>query len=449
VTDDWAGDSPDGPGDCLSGLMVVGVNHHSSSLALRDQLMMEDEAVPGFLNRLRAHGLTQAVALSTCDRVEVILHTPPGGDPDVAAKGAIAALAERGDLEPAEILAQGYALRGADAARHCFAVAASLDSQVIGEPHVLRQVKAGYGTARAAGMVGADLERLLQSAFAAAKRVRSETRIAEGPVSVASAAVQVARDLHGELGRCAGLLLGTGEMGELLAESFMAHGLERLMVRARRKSRAEAVARRLGAHVSTAEALIDDLVGADVIICCTGGREHLLGEDAARQTAKRRRQRPMFIADVAVPGDVEPSVNKVDAAFLYDLGDLENVAMEGRAHRKAEAESAWRIVRDEVAHFQTGRQERAAAPLITQLRGRFEAERAQALAEAHGDADKATRLLVGRLLHAPSQELRRLTAGPAENLRHAENVTRRLFRLTNADADAAGTDTDPTGTPDP
>nr|WP_221238346.1 glutamyl-tRNA reductase [Roseospira visakhapatnamensis] len=418
-------------------MAVVGVNHQSSSLALRDQVALEDEAVPAFLSRLHARGLTQAMALSTCDRVEVLVHTPAGGDAEAAAQAAVQALAEHGDVMPAALLAEGYVLRGVDAARHCFAVAASLDSQVIGEPHVLRQVKAGYATARAAGLVGAELERLLQSAFAAAKRVRSETRIAEGPVSVASAAVQVARDLHGDLDRCTGLLVGTGEMGELLAESFLAHGLDRLVVRGRRKGRAEAVARRLGAHVSASEALIDDLVPADVVICCNGGREHLVGEDVARQAAKRRRQKPVFIADVAVPGDVEPAVNKVDNAFLYDLGDLEGVAMEGRAHRQAEAEAAWRIVREEVARFQKGRQERAAVPLISQLRARFEDERARVLAEAGDDADKATRLLLGRLLHAPSEELRRLTGGPPENLRHAENVTRRLFRLTEADGAVA------------
>lgn len=449
MTENRAGDSPECPGDGLSGLAVVGVNHQSSSLALRDQVALEDEAVPAFLTRLHARGLTQAMALSTCDRVEVLVHIPPGGDVEAATQAAAQALAEHGDLAPSALLAEGYVLRGVDAARHCFAVASSLDSQVIGEPHVLRQVKAGYATARAAGLVGAELERLLQSAFAAAKRVRSETRIAEGPVSVASAAVQVARDLHGDLDRCTGLLIGAGEMGELLAESFLAQGLDRLLVRGRRRSRAEAVARRLGGHVSRAEALIDDLVDADIVICCNGGREHLLGEDVARQAAKRRRQRPVFIADVAVPGDVEPAVNKVDNAFLYDLSDLEGVAMEGRAHREAEAEAAWRIVREEVARFQKGRQERAAVPLITQLRARFEAERTRALTEAGDDADKATRLLLGRLLHAPSEELRRLTSGPPENLRHAENVTRRLFRLTETDgAGADGAPADPPKEPD-
>jgi len=432
------GDSPEGPGEAaLSSLVVVGVNHHSSSMALRDQVTLEDEAIPAFLRHLRSNGLTQAVVLSTCDRVEIIAQAPEADVAEATAEIALVSLAEHGEVAPSVLRNQGYVHRGADAARHCFAVAASLDSQVIGEPHVLRQVKAGYSTARAAGMVGAELERLLQSAFACAKRVRTETHIAEGPVSVASAAVQVARDLHGDLDGCSALLLGTGEMGELLAESFQAHGLERLVVRARRRSRAEAVARRLNAQVSTAEALIDDLVAADVIISCYGGREHILGEDAARQSAKRRRRKPVFIADVAVPGDVEPAVNKVDNAFLYDLDDLEGIAMEGRAHREAEAEAAWRIVRDEVGRYQQGRVERAAAPVISQLHARFEEERNRVLAEAGEDAAKATRLLIGRLLHTPSEELRRLTAGPPENLRHAENVTRRLFRLSGAEAPGA------------
>jgi glutamyl-tRNA reductase len=436
------GDSPDGPGDdgrqdapdTLGALVIVGANHHSSSMGLRDRVMLEDEAVPAFLERLRGAGVHQAVVLSTCDRIEVIAQAPDADAAEALAETTLGELADQGDVAPDLLRGQGYILRGADAVRHCFAVAASLDSQVIGEPHVLRQVKTGYSTARAAGLVGAELERLLQSAFACAKRVRTETLIAEGPVSVASAAVQVARDLHGDLNGRTALLLGTGEMGELLAESFQAHGLEHLVVRARRRSRAEAVARRLGAHVSTNEALIDDLVAADIVISCFGGREHVLGEDAARQSSKRRRRRPVFIADVAVPGDVEPSVNKVDNAFLYDLDDLEGIAMEGRAHREAEAEAAWRIVREEVGRFRTGRVERAAAPVITQLHARFEEERNRVLAEAGDDAAKATRLLIGRLLHTPSEELRRLTAGPPENLRHAENVTRRLFRLTGAEA---------------
>nr|WP_281392880.1 glutamyl-tRNA reductase [Roseospira goensis] len=436
----------------MGSLVVVGVNHHSSSMALRDQVTLDDEALPGFLGRLRAYGVTQAVVLSTCDRVEILAQAANNDVAEATAEAAVEALAAQGGVEPAALLAEGYVHRGADAARHCFAVAASLDSQVIGEPHVLRQVKAGYAMARAAGLVGAELERLLQSAFAAAKRVRTETRIAEGPVSVASAAVQVARDLHGDLDGCRALMLGTGEMGELLAEAFQAHGLERLVVRARRRGRAEAVARRLTAHVSAAEALIDDLVAADIVICCTGGREHVLGEDIARQSAKRRRQKPVFIADVAVPGDVEPAVNKVDNAFLYDLGDLEGIAMQGRAHREAEAEAAWRIVRDEVGRFQRGRVERAAVPAIALLRARFEAERTQVLAEAGDDAEKATRLLIGRLLHTPSEELRRLACGPPENLRHAENVTRRLFRLTGADTPGAAEpdpSTDPIPDPEP
>ncbi len=456
-----AGDSPDGPGDDarslnpavgpdddVAALLVVGVNHQSSSMALRDCVTLEDDALPAFLTRLPGHGVAQAVVLSTCDRVEVIACAGATDDEavEVARLGALQALAEAGAVSPARIAAEGYVLRGEAAVRHCFAVAASLDSQVIGEPHVLRQVKAGYATARAAGLLGAELERLLQAAFATAKRVRTETAIAEGPVSVASAAVQVARDLHGELDRCHALLLGTGEMGELLAETFLAHGLNRLVTRGRRPGRAETVARRLGGHVSPHGALIDDLVPADIVICAYGGREHVLGVDAARQVAKRRRQRPVFIADVAVPGDVEPMVNTIGNAFLYDLDDLEGVAMRSRARRENEAEAAWAIVADEVARYRQGRAERAAVPAISLLRSHFEAERQRALAAAGGDADKATRLLVGRLLHAPTEELRRLAGGAPENLRHAENVARRLFRLSGAATPGAPHPPDP---PDP
>lgn len=410
-------------------IVVVGANHRSSSLALRDQLFVDDASVPAFLERARAGGLSQAMVLSTCDRVELwTAEADPG-----RAQAIIAALfAERAGIPAAGLAGQLYSLSGREAVRHCFAVAGSLESLIIGEPHVLGQVKAVHRLAREAGAIGEELETLLQAAYNAAKRVRSETRVAEGPVSIAAAAVQFARDLHGDLSNCEGLLVGAGDMGELVAEAMLGAGLRRLVVTAPRASRAEALAVSLGSHVVGFDELGDALAQADVVLSSVGGRHTAIGVAAVQAALKKRRRKPIFLVDAGIPGDVEPAVNRIDGAFLYDLTDLERVALEGRTTREAAAREAARIVEEEVSAFLRGRASRVAVPAIVALRGLFEEARRQALVDAGGDAEKATRLLVNRLLHDPSEAMKEI-AGSGDRGRaewaQTEKLLRRLFRL--------------------
>lgn len=410
-------------------IVVVGANHRSSSLTLRDQLFVEDAAVPAMLAELREAGLTQAVVLSTCDRVEIL---SAGPDPDHAATIAATAMARRAGLSADSLRAQLYTHVGVEAVRHCFAVTASLDSLVIGEPHVLGQVKTVHRLSRDANMAGPELEALLQAAYAVAKRVRSETHIAERPVSIAAAAVQFARDLHGDLDRCDALLIGAGDMGELVAEALLAAGLRRMTVTAPRSARAEALAGSLGAVAVPFEALAEALAGADIVLTAIGGRQPLLAPEAIQAALKKRRRKPVFVIDAGIPGDVDPAVNRVEGAFLYDLADLERVALEGRATREAAARSAWQIIDGEVATFTRGRAARAAVPAIVALRHHFEALRAQAVKEAGNDAEAATRLLVNRLLHDPSEVMKEI-AGIGDAARTdwdaTERTIRRLFRL--------------------
>lgn len=412
----------------VSRLVVVGANHRSSSLALRDALFVEDAAVPGVLAMLRDRcGLTQAMLLATCDRVEVM-----AVDPDPCARGAAVSrvLCEIAGIDPADAAGQMYTLTGEEAIRHGFAVAASLDSQIIGEPHVLGQVKAAWRLARDAGMGGPDLEAIVQGAFACAKRVRSETAIAQGPVSVASSAVLTARDLHGDLDRTRGLIVGTGDMAELMVEAFQAAGLTRLTVTAPRETLAESMARRIDAHAVTFDRLSEALAEADITITAVGGRRYAVTLEQVRDALRKRRQRPIFLVDAGIPGDIEPAVNREENAFLYDLDDLEHIALSGRAGRESAARAAWDVVEQEVAAFLKRRAAREAAPVITALRDHAEALRAEVLASAGGDADKATRLLVNRLLHDPSRFLRSLAENGNEDARRAaENLLRRLFAL--------------------
>ncbi len=406
--------------------LVVGANHRSSSLGLRDRLFVEEADVPAFLGRLREAGVDEAVVLSTCDRVEVqALHA----DPAAAAAAICVALAEHGQVAAGDLDGQTYTIADDAAVRHIFSVTAALDSQVIGESEVLGQVKAGHRLAREAGMTDGGLESILQAAYGSAKRVRTETDIGKRPVTIAAAAVEVARGLHGDLRRASGLLLGAGEMGEMIAVQLLEAGLGHLTVTHPVPSRAQSIARGLDCHRAEFEDFEDLLGGGDIVVCALGRRQHAVVPDIVKTALKRRRRKPMFFIDVAVPGDVESAVNDLDGAFLFDFDDLERVALEGRASRQQEADKARSIVEAEVEVFLRDRAERAAVPAVSQLRAHVEAIRDEVLAEAGDDAEKATRLLVSRLLHAPSSELRNAAATEADDLETAENVVRRLFGL--------------------
>lgn len=413
-------------------ILVVGANQRSASLAVRDQLFVEDYAMTGFLDGLRGSGFEQALIVSTCDRVEVqAIHD----DHETAVRHIVELMAAHAGLVPEDLNGVLYVLSGEVAIRHIFTVTASLDSLVIGEPYVLGQIKASHRAARDAGMNGNELEAVLQAAYGAAKRVRTETAIGERPVSAAAAALELARGVHGDLQRCAGLLVGTGDMGELIAEVLLTAGLGHLAVVHPRPGRAEAAARTLNCHVASFEDLAQTLVDADILVTALGARRNIVTAEMVKAALKSRRKRPVLLVDASIPGDVDAAVERLDGAFLYDLNDLEGVAMRGRASREHEAGAAMEIIDEEVDSFLRGRAERAAVPTLMALRRHFEIAREAAIADAAGDAEKATRLLINRLLHGPSEALREIAARGSEgavDLRQAERALNRLFRLGNS-----------------
>ena len=392
-------------------LVIVGANHRSAALGVRDQLFVDDAQAPSFLLNL---GQAEAMILSTCDRVEVWGwgHDPAPYQAALQARAADAPL---------------YALTGEAALRHAFTVTSALDSLIIGEPQVPGQVKAAARLARGVGTMGPGLETVLDAALSAAKRVRNETAIGEGPVSIAAAATQIARDLHGDLSSRRALLVGAGDMGELVAESLLSAGLGHLDVTAPRASRAEAVARALNAHVIDYQSLTEALPLADVVLVAVGGRTVTFASDMMGRALKARRRKPMFLIDCAIPGDIDPAVNRLDGAFLYDLTDLEKVAMKGRSSREHAAVAAAAIIEQEVASFGQHQSSRQAVPAIVSLRQWFEDQRQAVLLE-NVSADEATRLLINRLLHAPSEELK-ATAADGPQWAEMERVLKKLFRL--------------------
>jgi len=413
--------------------LVVGANHRSSSMILRDRLFVEDAAAPFILERLKNAGIEQALVLSTCDRVEVQAFCRDLVVSEAeTARCIIEILAEHGELGPQEMDGQTYVHWDQQAVRQIFAVTASLDSLIIGEPQVLGQVKTAHRLAKQLGMTASGLESILQAAYATAKRVRTETAIGERPVSIAAAATQLAGDLHGDLATCTVLLVGGGEMGELIATDMLAVGLNKLVATHPTERRAEEAAVRLGCHTSAFEELPNLLAEADIVLTALGQRRQAITAAMVNGAISARRHKPVFLIDTAIPGDIDPLVERIEDAFLYSLDDLERVAMEGRAGRENESGAAWKIVDADVDNFLRGHAERTAVPALNRLRTHFEGVRKQALADGGGDPQKTSRLLINRLLHGPSEQLRQVAgqSDPASRtLQEMEDIIDRLFGL--------------------
>lgn len=412
-------------------LLLVGASHRGATAALRERLFLDESAAPAILQRLKQQGFGQALTVVTSDRCELyVFHA----DPARGAASLRAILAACAGLAPELVSAQLFERRGITALRHLFSVAASLDSPVPGEPHVLEQLQANHRSSIEAGLVGPELEAMLQAAYVTAGRVRSETPLADQPVSMATAAIDVARELFGDLGRCSALMLGIGEMGEMMAAELQKGGLSRLTVTHPAVARAELTARRLGCHFRDWAELDSALVSADIVVSALGTGRIAVTKEAVRAALKARRNRPMLLFDAALPPDIEVAVGELDDAFRYDLDDLERLAMEGRtprgsaATRRQAAETAARILAEETARFEARHAEGVFSPALAALRAQFDTERSKALAEAGGDAEAATRLLVERLLQRPEAALRAVAA-EGEDASALATLLGRLFGI--------------------
>jgi len=407
--------------------LIVGTNHTTGNLTLRDRLFVEDSDVPKFLEMLKSNGLEQATVMSTCDRIDVATMS---NDLEAATKAIQTSLAQHADIEIAELDGALYVHADQSAVKHLFRVASSLDSVVVGEPQVLGQLKACHRMARDSQMVDGHLDNLFQASYSVAKRVRTETAIGERPVSIASVAIGITRDVHGDLSRVQALTLGSGDMGEVIAREMMRAGITNMSVADAGGRSAKDLASRMDVPHVALEQLSDALIHADVVIAAVGGREKHLSADMIRIALKARRYRPQFIVDAGLPSDVEPAVDRLDDAFLYDLGDLERLAMEGLQSRESQAASAEAIVEAEVNAYLRGKRERTAVPTLVSLREHVATLREEALAEAGADAEKATHLLMQKLLHTPSERLREIAADDG-NIESIEQMIETLFGLNN------------------
>lgn len=341
--------------------------------------------------------LAETLILSTCNRVEIL--AVGSGETQNA---VTAAWAEACKNPPAELLPHVYVHKGRDAVRHLFTVASSLDSMVLGEPQILGQLKDAYRKATVAGTTGTILNRLLHKAFSVAKRVRTETEVASSAVSISYAAVELAKRIFGDMHGHKAMLVGAGEMAELAAAHLLQSGVRNLLVVNRTLANAEELASRFGGEAVPFEQLFHRLAECDIVISSTGAPETVIRARDVREALARRKNRPMFFIDIAVPRDIDPGVNNLDNVYLYDIDDLKEVVEENMAHRHDEADKAHQLVDEEVTGFTRWLHSLALQPTIVDLLGRFERAADDELSKTLrrlGPVDDTTREALDALVH--------------------------------------------------
>ncbi|MGH2947970.1 MAG: glutamyl-tRNA reductase [Solirubrobacteraceae bacterium] len=427
----------------MSELLALGASHKTAPLALRERIALTEGGVEPLLRELTGHdAIGEAVALSTCNRTELYLLV---GDPVEAESAVLSLLARRAGIRPTELLGGVYALRNCDAARHLYRVASGLESMIVGEAEVQGQVKRAYEAALAARTTGPMTNKLFRAALATGKRVRTETAISAGRASVASVAVDAARDALGDLTARHVLIIGAGETAELTAQALHDQGVTTMFVANRRRQRAIALAQRFGGASGSFDALPSELARADIVISSTSSPHTLLGAEELALVTAERRGRPLLLIDLAVPRDIDPACGELPEVTVLDVDGLQAQVARHISVRRAEARRAEGIVEEEIQAFAGWLGSLEVLPTLTALRERGDAVVEALLAENDGrwealtERDRArvealARAVAKRLLHEPTLRVK----GMGADRRHARlQLLRELFGLEEAPADEA------------
>jgi glutamyl-tRNA reductase len=422
---------------------LIGVNHNTAPVEVRERLAIPESRLPEACKKLSEHpGIDEGMILSTCNRVEILANTKNGAGADL--RGF---LQNYFKIDGGELNKHLYEYNEQEAVRHLFRVAASLDSMVVGEPQILGQVKEAYATARAVGAVRAQLDQLVTRAFAVAKRVRTETAVGSSSVSIASVAVELAKKIFGNLQGKHVYLVGAGKMSELAARHLMAHGCASIFVANRTYDRAVSLAYKFKGHAIHFEDLHHTCDRADIVITSTGAPHAIFRREHGEVFLARRKNRPMFFIDIAVPRDVDPAMNKLDGIFVYDIDDLQQAVASHVADRRKEAERAEAIVTTEVERFQARIQTLDVVPTIVSLQDHLETIRQAEIDRVRGrlgalspDQEMAvealTRGIVNKIMHTPVSTLK--TAAREPEATTVIDLVRRLFNLQEKRAAKSG-----------
>jgi glutamyl-tRNA reductase len=413
---------------------LLGINHKTAPVEVRERLAIPESRLAEALRRMAGHpGVEEALILSTCNRVELLARTR-NGSADLHEF-----LRNYFCIDPAELVPHLYEYRGRDAIRHVFRVAASLDSMVVGEPQILGQVKGAYATARAVGAIHSQLDLLLTRAFAVAKKVRADTGVGSSSVSIASVAVELAKKIFGSLQGKQVYLVGAGKMSELAARHLLAHGAGSIFVANRTYERATQLAAKFGAEVIHFDQLYDTCDRADIVITSTGAPCAIFKREHGELFLSRRKNRPMFFIDIAVPRDVDSEMNKLDGIFVYDIDDLQQVVASHISNRHAEADHAEAIVQLEVDKFQARLQTLEVVPTIVSLQEHLETVRQAEIDRVRGRLGTLTpeqelavealsRGIINKIMHTPITALKTAARESSESTTVID-LDRKLFNL--------------------
>jgi glutamyl-tRNA reductase len=399
----------------MSGLLALGVSHRTAPLALREQLALTEGRAAGVLNELvQEEPISEAAALSTCNRTELYLVAIDSVEAEASGLGV---LAREAGIRPTELLGSIYSLRGAEAARHLYRVTAGLDSMIVGEAEIQGQVKRAYELALVEGATGPILNRMFRGALAAGKRARTETAVGEKGVSIPSVAVELAQRTLGDLSARQVLLIGAGETSELTARALAARGSDAVFIANRGYKRAISLAQRFGGRAVRIDELPAQLASADIVVSATNSPHHLIERSELEVIMGQRDPKPLLLIDLAVPRDIDPDCREVEGVSLHDVDDVQAIVERNASGREAEARRAGGILDSELSRFERWLGSQEVMPTVAALRERADAIVAQVLAEnatrweslSPTDRERVenlARAIANRLLHEPTVRIK-------------------------------------------
>lgn len=397
-------------------LLALGINHKSAPVALREKVAFTPDSLVQALSSLKSlDGVSESVIVSTCNRTELYVNA----DGDCASE-LLEWLSSFHQVVGDEIAKNSYILTQNDAIAHIMRVASGLDSLILGEPQILGQVKQAFSDAKRSGMISAEFNKLFQHTFSVAKRVRSETDIGANAVSVAYAAVQLAKHIFAELPKRSVLLVGAGETIELVAQHLKEQGVKRLAVANRTVARATELAERLDADVYTLAQIPEHLKEFDIVISSTASQLPLIGKGMVEKALRSRKNMPMFLVDLAVPRDIEAEVNELGDAYLYTVDDLQHIVEQNLANREQAAFEAEKLIAAQVSEFLSWKQAQQSVDLVREFRQRGTQVRDELVEKARNQlsegksqeqvVEELAYKLTNALLHAPTRALREAAA---------------------------------------
>jgi len=419
-------------------LLALGINHKTAPVDVRERVAFAPEKLAQALHEARQHArLSEVAILSTCNRTELY-----GSTSELEGTRALLEwLGQYHDLDVDELQRCSYAYRDEEVVRHMMRVACGLDSLVLGEPQILGQLKSAFSVSQAEGLVSVELGRLFRSTFSVAKEVRTRTAIGQNPVSVAYAAVSLAQHIFADLGQSRALLIGAGETIELVARHLARAGVQQITVANRTLARALAVAEEFNGHAIELNQIPDELPRTDILIASTASQLPILGKGAVEAALKKRKHRPIFMVDIAVPRDIEPQVGELDDVYLYTVDDLKEVIEENQRERQSAARDAENIIEAGALAYMRSLRELDAVETLTQLRQSAHETAASELAKAQRQLangkpaeevlQRLAHGLTNKLLHQPTVQLRRASAEGRDDLLQ---LVHELYQLTPSDS---------------